>query len=225
MPSSEAKAQPGQITHKPPVIIVEKNKVLDSFLQLVQADSCTENMTLDFSWRRLDTEGMRSLATALASGKCKNGLAIDLSRNFDMDLTLLLPALESGKCPANMKISLINNNILSAAAKKLAEAIKSEKFPQGCSIDLSGNTYIGSIMAKELNEAAANSPAGVKIIMGPNPNLLKILPPPPPAAPVEKVAVKEDKPVVKTEQAQAPAKPATEEEKENEPETRRRSML
>jgi hypothetical protein len=162
-----------------PVVKIEVNKALADFLVLVNDDKCTEDMKLNFSWHKLTRENFASLVQALALGKCKRGLTIDLTGNEDLDLSQLFDVFISGNCPADMKIILKNNNILGSSVTKLIKAIQHQNFPQGCTIDITNNRFIGSIVEKQIQEAVEESKSGVKVIVSPNTILFKQTPPVP----------------------------------------------
>jgi hypothetical protein len=188
-------SQPPKPAVKPPekpVVKIEIHKELAGFLALVKEDKCVEDMKLNFSWHKISRESFASLIQAILLGNCKRGLAINLTGHEELNLDLLFDALASGKCPADMKINLSSNNIRSDGVLKLIKAIQQQNFPQGCTIDLTNNRFIGSIMENKMKEAIEESKSGVKVITSSKTVLFKQLPPAPVVEVEQKPALTEE---------------------------------
>ena len=130
------------------------------YLEFVQRRS-----EIDLSDWRISVNKVKALTATLKSGKCREGLGLNL-RNSGIDVKALADALASGNCPKGLVLKLGCNDIGAEGAKQLAAAITSGNCPKGLVLKLGCND-IGAEGAKQLAAAitSGNCPEKLELLV------------------------------------------------------------
>lgn len=104
----------------------------------LQSGKCPTGLAINFSFNKIDSQGVQAIADALSSGKCPKGLylcLVEVNAGF-VDIKAIANALSSGKCPAGLIIDLRYNKTDESCTTEIVEALASEKCPRGVKIYL-----------------------------------------------------------------------------------------
>ncbi|MFC3909470.1 hypothetical protein ACFORL_10360 [Legionella dresdenensis] len=122
-----------------------KNACAIALAQALESGNC--RLPLSIFLRYVFDEGVKALVKALTSGKCPNGLHLNISAGIGKeDLKELVAAIQNPQCPQNLSLRL--NCSHDDAAKTLASAFQSGKCQRGLHVELINYHNTATIMAE-----------------------------------------------------------------------------
>jgi len=120
---------------------------LDYFISAVKEDRCTENMVLDLMTEKLEpfvlfrtASSLKRLSDAIASGKCKPGLVVNLQFNKcgNGGVKALANCLRSENRPENITFQLKWNMLYNQSVQYIMDALVQGPKTRGVTINIQG---------------------------------------------------------------------------------------